>query len=462
MLPQQGRQPNQTSEELAMRSYPYLFKAIPGGFEIHNSPFIYNRPLYGSHVRDRESWNKRVSVILGDNTNILVNLIDWESEGAGAAKLAHIFLGIGKGNESKWFADFDSIITRYFGSEQEWELSDPFIGDKPIILRMVRPVRFEGVLITIDTSQVSEPLEIYLAAGGAKDFIGNTYDYQLEKGSVKDFHPEDCVHNEIIIQSDIFSIKQGQADHGKQITGMASTPFQYRKVDAKNYAAAPHALYTTQGKSAPMIIGKTNQPLPAQIYIGLITDDASLPEVQPFLEQPDLEFEAARNHFKQVTETLIIDTPREVLDSGVRVLNMALDAIWHEPCYRHGAWSWTHPYAGWRMCYGPTVMGWHDRVQQSTATFFPFQENQPELPEFGYNKESGFPKGYKCRGAIPHFPKQDEYFYNMGEILVDHILYEWEWSGDRSYIESAFMFIHHMLEWEQKVFDPDGDGLYEN
>ena len=157
-----------------------------------------------------------------------------------------------------------------------------------------------------------------------------------------------------------------------------------------------------------------------------------------------------------------IDTPDPYLDLGLAAQILGQDGAWHDPCFTHGPWSWSSPYAGWRICYGPTVLGWHNRVQSSTAEFFKDQAKQPEYPSPVWKGPGGYASGHVCRGAVPDLARNRSYFYNMGEVLVDHMLYDWEWTGDLPFMTRAFDFIADKLLWEERCLDPDGDGLYEN
>ena len=101
-------------------------------------------------------------------------------------------------------------------------------------------------------------------------------------------------------------------------------------------------------------------------------------------------------------------------------------------------------------------------MQSSTAEFFKDQAKEPEYPSPVWQGPGGYPSGHVCRGAVPDLARNRSYFYNMGEVLVDHILYDWEWTGDLPFMTRAFDFIADKLLWEERCLDPDGDGLYEN
>ena len=101
-------------------------------------------------------------------------------------------------------------------------------------------------------------------------------------------------------------------------------------------------------------------------------------------------------------------------------------------------------------------------MQSSTAEFFKDQLKTPELPTPVWKGPGGYAGGHESRGAVPDLARNRSFFYNMGEVLVDHILYDWEWTGDLAFMATAFDVISDKLLWEERCLDPDGDGLYEN
>jgi hypothetical protein len=54
------------------------------------------------------------------------------------------------------------------------------------------------------------------------------------------------------------------------------------------------------------------------------------------------------------------------------------------------------------------------------------------------------------------------YFYNMGEVLLDMVIYDWLWTGDLDFMSRSFDAIADKLVWQDRCVDADGDGLYEN
>ena len=69
-------------------------------------------------------------------------------------------------------------------------------------------------------------------------------------------------------------------------------------------------------------------------------------------------------------------------------------------------------------------------------------------------------------GCLPSDFRQDltprHGAYNMQECAMDMMLYYIEWSGNLEIAAKYFDELCMMLDWEERTFDPDGDGLYQN
>jgi len=448
----------------AMDPQPPIFEyaIVDHGYEATNGPGIYNRPLYGPHCRDLASFDERLIAIVGDSPDALMLWMNWRVPGGGgcsAAKLGHLMLGIRSGDGGKWLRDFATIKARYALGHQQYELSDPTVHGS-VGLAYVRPVEFEGLLVRVDLPAGLTANDLIFACGGATEWVGHL-DYQGGKASPKDFHPEECRGSQVSVDGGHFAVRRPNEGHRATLYGAASLPLKLAVGDAAAVAEGPAKLLASRASEEPMAVGAGTGPA-RRVFLVLTTDDLSLPAIGAYLADPAPTFDAACGHYAKLSQTVRIDTPDEHLNLGFPAQTLGLDGAWHDPCFTHGPWSWASPYAGWRVCYGPTVLGWHSRVQSSTAEFFADQVKEPEMPSPQWTPPSGYPGGHISRGAVPDLARNRSYFYNMGEVLVDHILYDWQWTGDLAFMEEAFDFIADKLLWEERCLDPDGDGLHEN
>ena len=135
-----------------------------------------------------------------------------------------------------------------------------------------------------------------------------------------------------------------------------------------------------------------------------------------------------------------IDTPDPYLNAACPAVLLGYNAAWNAPSFRHGAIAWHDTYAGWRSTYGATVAGWHERVQSHARAFYEIQIADGRIPS-------------KLRG---------DSIYNMGEVLVDQALYDYEWTGNLAPLRNGgFDAIARHLAWGEKHIKTP-DGLYEN
>ena len=471
----------------------YRYACKDGGFEIVNGSHIYNRPLYGPHCRDLESFDERLLAVVGDAPEALLLLLNWRIPGGGgcaAAKLAHFFLGLRHETDAKWFSDCELITARYVPGRQEYHISDGAFGCE-VNLTFVRPVRFEGFLVRIRMTGNYSGCRIMAACGGASDYQGGRhYDYQWGRTSAKDFHAEECSGNEVVAEAGRFQIRNPYAAHDKTLSGLV-LPFQagtgeqegvpaggFRTADATQWpepgglltpgagrcGGEPQESTTGGGTTSDrsMACGIFEPSDQGNLWFVLTTESLEDPEIGQFSENPGEGFEEAIKHYTELSRTVRIVTPDPYLNLGFQAQVLAADGYWHDPCFTHGPWSWSSPYAGWRICYGPTVLGWHERVRKSVLELLKDQIKEPEHPKPVWKRPGGYMQGHLCRGAIPDLARNKTFHYNMGEVLVDHILYDWEWTGDLDFMRRVFDQVADKLLWEERCLDADGDGLYEN
>ena len=445
---------------------PYTYAAVAGGFEIINGRGYYNRPIWGPHCRDLTE-PERLTVMAGDLPTVLLH------PNTTRFKLGNLFLGIKGG---RWFHEFETIKPRYVEGRQDYELADPCVS-RPIRLAFVRPVDFSGLLIRVDLP-AKHRADLVVACGGAM-VLNPPRDYLTSPPQM--FDPVECAGNTVELAANVFRIrlKSGYSGHDTsrgwflyddtrirhdpdwalQVT--AGVPMQTVVADAARFARGPAALRASRGTELPMAAALCAAPRDGTVYLVLTTDDLALPEVRKCVNDLATAFDSAVRHYRGLSRTVEIHTPDPYLDATLAAQVLALDASWHAPSMMHGALTWHTPYAGWRGCYGVTVSGWHDRVQSHAAQFFKVQREAPEYPP-PRAEHPKFGEGPVCRGAIPGHLYSPSLFYNMGEVLLDMMFYDWLWTGDLDYMSRAFDFIAAKLLWQDRALDPDDDGLYEN
>jgi len=198
------------------------------------------------------------------------------------------------------------------------------------------------------------------------------------------------------------------------------------------------------------------------VYLWIASDQPDSGEVRECAESPGRVYDQCVQQLAELSRRLEVRTPDPYLDAVVAEQNLALDRAWHEVTMMHGVFSWHVALAGWRSLYGNTVLGWHDRVQAHARSFFDVQVKTPELPPRVPPERQVFGEAPACRGAIPGYLTRKSYFYNMGEVLLDMVMYDWLWTGDLDFMARSFDSIADKLTWQDRCLDADGDGLYEN
>ncbi|MGP4039737.1 hypothetical protein ACTWP4_07535 [Gracilibacillus sp. D59] len=406
----------QENIHISKKQYKYL--PIDGGFAVKNGEESYNRPLYGPHN------SPRIIALVGDKPNSLL----FRNRGNSAQeKLGHIFLGLKNG---KWFSDFESITSRYVSGHQEYELQDPSV-EGTILLTYVRPENFDGLLVKV-TLPDAYTNDLVIASGGRDQGSYGSQDYDSMK-----FTPSDAKGTDVKIENNHFSIEGG----GPTLYGTANVPLNLKRVDASAYSDGPDALLETKADSQPMAIGTTEGNYDNEVFFSITTGDLESSEMKNYLAEPEKVLANSMDHYKNLSQSVKIDTPNPYLNAALPAATLALDASWSSPTFMHGPINWFVALPGWRSTYGATTAGWEDRAYENAAAYFDKQASNGRIPS-------------KLNG---------DSHYNMGEVLVDMMMYNWEWTGDLDMMANGgFNFIANHLNWMDEYMETDDEGLYES
>lgn len=185
----------------------------------------------------------------------------------------------------------------------------------------------------------------------------------------------------------------------------------------------------------------TSSKLANTVYVALTTDVPQSKGLKKFLQQPQQVITSSIEYFYALAETIQVTTPDAYLNSAIPSQVVAMDAAWNKPTIMHGAIAWHTAHAGWRSNYGFTACGWHDRVQLNAQQYM---------------------KSQTKAGRITNFPNRDSR-YNMGEVLVDQLIFDWLWTGDLEYMrQGAYDFIAKHLQHQEDYLKLPDLNLYEN
>ena len=140
-----------------------------------------------------------------------------------------------------------------------------------------------------------------------------------------------------------------------------------------------------------------------------------------------------------------------------------MDAIWLPPVFMHGPIRWGRTgLMGSRIAYGVDVCGNYDRVA-SHCKFFGDHRGQGGLdrkPHFDPNTaltHQAADSPVFSQGSIVNWG-----MYNMTEMWLSFVTHHDDWTGDDDFLRSVWPAIRDAVAFEKRVFDMDGDSLYEN
>ncbi|UOQ86814.1 hypothetical protein [Gracilibacillus salinarum] len=405
-------------QNISINKKTYKYLPVEGGFAVENGGESYNRPLYGQHN------SPRIIALVGDKPDSLIFRNRGNSD---QEKLGHVFFGLKNG---KWFGDFESITSRYVSGHQEYELRDPSV-EGTILLTYVRPDDFEGLLVKVTLPDAYTD-DLVIASGGRDYGSYGSQNYESMK-----FTPSDAAGTDVRIEQNHFAIEGG----GPSLYGTSNIPLQLKRVDASGFSDGPESFLAKEAASQPMAAGTTAGNYENDVYFNLTTGDLASAEMTEYLSEPAKVFAKSVNYYKDLSESVKVDTPNPYLNAALPAASLALDASWSDPTFHHGPINWFVPLPGWRSTYGVTAAGWEDRAAEHAKAYFDKQSSNGRIPS-------------KLNG---------DSHYNMGEVLVDMMLYNWEWTGDLEMMAGGgFDFIANHLNWMDEYMESADEGLYES
>lgn len=248
--------------------------------------------------------------------------------------------------------------------------------------------------------------------------------------------PGECRGTELAFADNTLAL----SGRGRTVDATGSAPLRFTSANPGAVANGPKALLAAPAEENAVAALAADWPENGELYFILTADAPDSAGVNAFRADPAQVFADAVEDNRKLATVIEIDTPDTYLDAALPAMNLGYDAAWNAPTFRHDAIAWHDSYAGWRVTYAGTTAGWHDRVQSHMHAF--------------YGKMSK-------AGRIPPLLKGEQ-IYNMGEVLVDQALYDYEWTGDLEPLrDGGFDAIARHLAWGEKYVKTP-QGLYEN
>ncbi len=392
----------------------YAYQPVDGGIEIQNGERRFNRPLYSSVDRP-----ERLIAMAGDRPEFMVMRITGTKS---MDKLANVKLGLADG---PWLDEVTPVRARYDKGVQQHEVGE---GQKAVTVDAVRGMSFEGLLLRVRCAgKPSAPLVV---------MIGGRANANYDQNPKSAFNPAECENTQVLFAGNALTI----SGIGPTLHTVGSVPLRFAAANPGAVSKGPAALLAAPAGGASVGALTVEWPEDAEIHLMLTTDPPDSAPVAAWLKSPREHFARAVEENRALATAVDINTPDPWLNAALPGALLGYNAAWNAPSFRHGAIAWHDTYAGWRVTYGATVAGWHDRAQSHMKAFYNIQHKD---------------------GRIPATLRKDE-IYNMGEVLVDQALYDYEWTGDLTPLKNGgFDAISRHLDWGDN-FIKTPDGLYEN
>lgn len=410
----------------------YTYIPIDGGYQITNGNTNYVRPLYAPHMNDKLN-GRRYIYYLGDRPKAVLSIGASSSSSAHLVKFGHMFLGINNGDESKWLEDMDNIVSRYVYGREEYEITDSSF-EGTIKLTYTRSDKLDALLTKVELPEGLED-KLVVAVAGARGAAGGQPISGNSKGL--EFNAIDTEGTEVSVEKGNFVIANNKDD----LCGTSGGGVTYTVKNAEAYTSGIAGLLNSEAGNKPMVVGTTEGNTENEVYLMLTTESPANEYLDAYNNDAATLFDDGVEYYKSVSETVKIDTPNPYLNSAFTSQMMALDALWDDPVICHGPIAWHGGQSGWRSMYAFVTAGWDERIKTNVRQYIKNQTDE---------------------GRITNYPTSDRR-YNMGEVLVDELMYYWLWTGDDEFFrDEAYDFVAKHLAWQDKYIQVPDTNLYEN
>ncbi len=455
------------------------------GFHIQGSREKFNRVLYGSHKNDRKQ--EKFFTLAGDLPLFQAAVTDYEKDlfcyyakngllqSGLALTPAHqvpYFYSAEADLASAWFHHSEDIEATFRDGAMHYRLSQvsPWFPNVEVEISAYPLLPDDGMAIVY---RIRSEQRVWFCAGfgGITGFLGR-FEYPMI--SEREFSAEDSRgnrvrfgHNQALITS----------PHGSDMRIAAGFDAEFDCIGAETFAQPVPSRFLAPCPTPTVAAG---QLVRLRRVIGadeefhgtlIVARNCSAKTLDKYLALGDKlpQFLAREIHAKTAALTLI--TPDAVLNQTAKSTLVALDASWHGRTFYHGAHGYHTPFLGWRNWYAPTVIGWLDRVKTAILSHLETQKHaDPALEKVWYDggdrpdldhEGTQYHHLTDSHGNLAALLHRDD-IYNMQEVALDMMLHYLERTGDRKLTERIFDAMAAILDFEERIFDPDHDGLYQN
>lgn len=455
-------------------------------FVIENGGEFFNRPLYGGNTAFR--------VDAGDQPEFSTYM-----PGRGG----NLRFGVRTARGAKWLHEMAHITARYRPGMMLYEVRDPLLGPNAVLqLDAIALHQTEGLIVRVEASGLSGPVELIAAYGGVDGKRGKRDgDIGTEAVPIGEYfqlRAKSCRDNRFVTGAPSgngsFTLKAKAAS----IVGLMPPDASLALADAAQWTSLAGLLGSSSATptlpviTATMKIAPSAPPKPLYFALQRVADPAvpaNNKELADYLEVRSERKAEARNatplqlapayridelprvfaeaeeHFRALRSQVAVQTPDPYINAAVAALSVAADAVWDEPqgAVMHGAIAWRSKLLGWRGPYGPDALGWHDRARRHFA-YWATRQNTDSIPATlpPPDEKSNLSRS---EAALHSNGDLSNSHYDMNAVYIDEVFRHLQWTGDLEFARRLWPVIERHLAWERRLFrreyGPEKLPLYE-
>ena len=434
----------------------------------------FNRVLYGGHAKD--AGDGRFFTFAGDTPIFMGASSDyrkntWCHQAKNGVLMSGLAMTPGQvegGSRdifSKWFHDSGDITVAWKHGYLDYEFTQfsAYFPDVQVKMTALPLNPDEGFLVYYDIT--TDQRVIWCAGfGGITPFFGR---FEYHFSDRKDFSAQDCEENQVRIFRDHAELS-GPGDV-KMLIG-DNFGCDYSSDSPEAMLEVNPGMFLTSHSGEQRVI-KLRRVIEANAHLQgtlVVLKDGTPERLHELLKgdtMPQL-----RRSIRSKYAAVSFSSPDERLNMSVPDTLIALDASFHGKSFYHGAIGYHAPFLGWRGWYAPVLAGWDERVKTAILSHFDtiLHSDPPEKVWWDGGDRSDLDhEGTQYHhlentsGRLTALLHRDD-IYDMQEVAIDMTLYYFDCSRD---LKTALLIYDRLLEtldWQERILDPDGDGLYQN
>ncbi|OQA88644.1 MAG: hypothetical protein BWY31_00242 [Lentisphaerae bacterium ADurb.Bin242] len=445
------------------------------GASIFGSYERFNRVLYGGHGNDGKQ--ERFFTFAGDTPIFMGASSDytkdtWCYQAKNGVLMSGLALTPGHAEMgshdlfSGWFHECSDILAVWRHGYMSYEFTrfSPWFPDVRVEMQIYPLNPDDGFLVHYGIT--TDQRVIFCAGfGGITPFFGR---FEYHTSARRDFSAEDCENTQAEAFGNCASVRGPN-----EVAMWIGTDFscEYSTDSAEAMTEKYPSLFLTEHEKARQIVKLRRILAPGETLSGnlAVVRNGSPEILQKYLTMDD-PCQFLRGKIREKFAGVSFHTPDTVLDSSVPDTLIALDASFHGRSFYHGAIGYHAPFLGWRGWYAPTLLGWTERVRKAIESHFatitrsPGKErvwwdgaDRPDLDHEG----TQYHHLENSSGHLTALLHRDD-IYDMQEVAVDMTLFHLDHTADLETGKLIFDRLCEILDWEERILDPDGDGLYQN